>query len=123
VCWLPVAGAAHGANPPAAVERSAVEGDATDVAVGQAIDHDREGPAAHSWGCRGWNGGGAESDIPPTLDPSGGLFPSSLSLPTSLMTRSFTQYVFDPAQPTMVLVPDVATDTGMPTWKDIHVIP
>ena len=46
-----------------------------------------------------------------TLDPT-----DSYAIPnyilSGLVTRSLTQYVYDPAQHTMVLVPDIATDTG-----------
>jgi peptide/nickel transport system substrate-binding protein len=46
-----------------------------------------------------------------TLDPT-----DSYSIPASilsgLVTRSLTQWVYDPTRQTMVLVPDIATDTG-----------
>jgi peptide/nickel transport system substrate-binding protein len=53
--------------------------------------------------------------LPTSLDPTdaylGLVTPSILS---SLVTRSLTQYVYDPHRQTMVLVPDLATDTGRP---------
>ena len=53
--------------------------------------------------------------LPTSLDPTdaylGLVTPSILS---SLVTRSLTQYVYDPHRETMVLVPDLATDTGRP---------
>ena len=36
------------------------------------------------------------------------------SILSGLVTRSLTQYVYDPEQDSMVLVPDIATDLGTP---------
>jgi peptide/nickel transport system substrate-binding protein len=47
-----------------------------------------------------------------TLDPTQAYNPDVLSILRGLLTRSLTQWVYDPAQQTMVLVPDIATDTG-----------
>jgi peptide/nickel transport system substrate-binding protein len=50
--------------------------------------------------------------IPNSLDPSGAYDLASDAILSSLVTRSLTQYVYDPARRKMVLVPDIATDTG-----------
>jgi peptide/nickel transport system substrate-binding protein len=50
----------------------------------------------------------------PTLDPSNAYSSDALSVLSSLVTRSLTQYVYDPARKSMVLVPDLATDLGTP---------
>jgi peptide/nickel transport system substrate-binding protein len=41
-------------------------------------------------------------------------FGPSLSIMRGLVTRSLTQYVYDPEQDALVLVPDIATDLGTP---------
>jgi peptide/nickel transport system substrate-binding protein len=49
-----------------------------------------------------------------TMDPTGSYFPSTSSILSGLVTRSLTQYVYDPDSGSMVLVPDIATDLGTP---------
>jgi peptide/nickel transport system substrate-binding protein len=49
-----------------------------------------------------------------TLDPSGTYYGASTPLSEALITRSLTQYVWDPDEQAMVLVPDLATDLGTP---------
>ncbi len=49
-----------------------------------------------------------------TLDPTQAYNPDTISILSGLVTRSLTQYVYDPQQKTMVLVPDIATDLGTP---------
>ena len=49
-----------------------------------------------------------------TMDPSAAYAYQALSILEGLVTRSLTQYVYDPEQDTMVLVPDLATDLGTP---------
>jgi len=87
-----------------------------------AFDPDREGPAAS---VKGAVKGGTVSVLgamdPATaayafssLDPTLAYAPESLSILQGLVTRSLTQYVYDPDQGSMVLVPDLATDLGRP---------
>jgi len=47
-----------------------------------------------------------------TLDPAGADQPDVVSLLSGLVTRSLTQYRYDPRSKQMVLVPDLATDLG-----------
>ncbi|MDQ3432198.1 MAG: ABC transporter substrate-binding protein, partial [Actinomycetota bacterium] len=50
---------------------------------------------------------------PVTLDPTRASRPDELAI-LSLVTRSLTQYRYDPDTEQMVLVPDLATDLGRP---------
>jgi peptide/nickel transport system substrate-binding protein len=52
--------------------------------------------------------------LPDSLDPTATYDFVSHAILSSLVTRSLTQYVYDPERRTMVLVPDIATDTGTP---------
>ena len=47
-----------------------------------------------------------------TLDPSEVYYVDTSSIMSGLVTRSLTQYKYDPATKNMVLVPDLATDLG-----------
>ncbi len=91
-------------------------------AEGQAFDPSREAPASPIKGAapggtvtvlnrRGLDFGGASVS---TLDPTEVYWPDSGSILSGLVTRSLTQYVYDPEQQGMVLVPDIATDLGTP---------
>jgi peptide/nickel transport system substrate-binding protein len=51
---------------------------------------------------------------PETMDPTGSYFLNTTSVLSGLVTRSLTQYVYDPESGSMVLVPDIATDLGTP---------
>jgi peptide/nickel transport system substrate-binding protein len=95
------------ASPPSATVTSG-------VAAGKAIDPTREAPAAPVPGAV--RGGTVTVLVNPnssyeTLDPTAS-YDIPVYLLSGLVTRSLTQYVYDPAQHTMVLVPDIATDTG-----------
>jgi peptide/nickel transport system substrate-binding protein len=87
----------------------------TDVVV-QAIDDNREGPAEPIDGAV--EGGTvtvlSQAMSTGTLDPTQAWNPDVLTILRGLVTRSLTQSVYNPAQHTMVLVPDIATDTGRP---------
>jgi peptide/nickel transport system substrate-binding protein len=48
----------------------------------------------------------------PTLDPAEVYRPDAVSIDSSLITRSLTQYEYDPRSRQMILVPDLATDLG-----------
>jgi peptide/nickel transport system substrate-binding protein len=80
-----------------------------------AIDHDRAAPAAPIDGA---SAGGTVTVLsfygPPTIDPTEAYYTESITILSALVTRSLTQYVYDPATRSMVLVPDLATDTGTP---------
>jgi peptide/nickel transport system substrate-binding protein len=49
-----------------------------------------------------------------TMDPTGSYVVEDSSILSGLVTRSLTQYVYDAASGSMVLVPDLATDLGRP---------
>ena len=99
-------------NPAASPTRSTAPSEASTGA----IDPTRSAPAAPVPGAvRGGTvtvvSDAATVGYYTTLDPS-----DSYAIPnyilSGLVTRSLTQYVYDAAQHTMVLVPDIATDTG-----------
>jgi peptide/nickel transport system substrate-binding protein len=48
------------------------------------------------------------------MDPTGSYVIDISSVLSGLVTRSLTQYVYDPQSGSMVLVPDIATDLGTP---------
>jgi peptide/nickel transport system substrate-binding protein len=57
-----------------------------------------------------------------TMDPTEAYYVMGMSILSGLVTRSLTQYVYDPDAKEMVLVPDLATDLGRPsldfkTWE------
>ncbi len=84
----------------------------------EAIDSDREAPAAPIEGAAA--GGTATMLLPfganflSLWDPSGIYYTTPVAILSGLVTRSLTQYVYDPASGSMVLVPDIATDLGTP---------
>jgi peptide/nickel transport system substrate-binding protein len=83
-------------------------------AVVRAIDKDRAAPAEPTDGAVD---GGTVTVLSnemstDTLDPTQAYNDDILTILRGLLTRSLTQWVYDPAQHTMVLVPDIATDTG-----------
>ncbi|MGZ4492245.1 MAG: ABC transporter substrate-binding protein [Nocardioidaceae bacterium] len=49
-----------------------------------------------------------------TMDPTESYYSNTLSILSNLVTRSLTQYVYDPKTKDMVLIPDLATDLGRP---------
>ena len=54
------------------------------------------------------------SVAPSTLDPTQAYFTDSTAILSDLVTRSLTQFVYDPSSDDMQLVPDMATDLGRP---------
>jgi peptide/nickel transport system substrate-binding protein len=50
--------------------------------------------------------------LPQFLDPSTSYYTDTTSIESGLVTRSLTQYKYDPTSKQMVLVPDLATDLG-----------
>jgi peptide/nickel transport system substrate-binding protein len=86
--------------------------------AGQVIDFSRRAPAAPIPGAVA--GGTVTVLDPPNswgarlLDPTVLYFDEPISVLSGLVTRSLTQYVYDPAHDSMVLIPDIATDTGTP---------
>src|SRR5690348_6510831 len=51
---------------------------------------------------------------PSTLDPTRAYYTDSTSIMSGLVTRSLTQYMYDPKTDQMILVPDMATNLGVP---------
>ncbi|MDQ3028876.1 MAG: ABC transporter substrate-binding protein [Actinomycetota bacterium] len=89
----------------------------------EAIDPDREGPAAPIDGAvaggtvtvlADYTDFGADAGGMWPLDPTVAYTVDTVSILNGLVTRSLTQYVYDPEQDAMVLVPDLATDIGTP---------
>ncbi len=54
------------------------------------------------------------SVAPSTLDPTQAYYTDSTAILSDLVTRSLTQFVYDPSSDDMQLVPDMATDLGRP---------
>jgi peptide/nickel transport system substrate-binding protein len=80
-----------------------------------ALDFHHQAPAAPIPGAsRGGVVTAFASDMPTSLDPTAAYTPATGAILGSLVERSLTQYVYDPASREMVLVPDIATDTGIP---------
>jgi peptide/nickel transport system substrate-binding protein len=52
--------------------------------------------------------------VPSTLDPTRAYYVDSTAILSDLVTRSLTQYVYNPETEDMVLVPDMATGLGQP---------
>ncbi len=84
----------------------------TGGATGDARDPDREGPVT----IEGAEEGGIVrliSQTPlETMDPSEAYYTHTAAILGGLVTRSLTQYVYDPETGTPILVPDLATDLG-----------
>jgi len=84
-------------------------------AGGQAFDPDRAAPAAPIDGAVP---GGTVTALSyfdlGSMDPTEAYRTETVSILSGLVTRSLTQYVFEPTSGSMVLVPDIATDTGTP---------
>ena len=81
-------------------------------AIGDATDPDREGPATID----GAQEGGIVKliSVTPleTMDPSEAYYVHTGAILSSLVTRSLTQWAFDPESNTVTLVPDLAVDLG-----------
>ena len=52
--------------------------------------------------------------VPATFDPTRAYFTDSTGI-MNLVTRALTQYAYNPENGDMELVPDMATDLGVPT--------
>ena len=91
-----------------------------DGAGGQAFDPERKAPAAPIEGAvaggtvTAWGDGDLAGIHNQTMDPTEAYSPVDVSILSGLVARSLTQYVYDPEQGTMVVVPDIATDIGTP---------
>lgn len=57
---------------------------------------------------------GASGDMSTSFDPRGVYYSDMISIQTSLLVRSLTQWKYDEETGNMVLVPDLATDLGQP---------
>lgn len=57
---------------------------------------------------------GASGDMSTSFDPRGVYYSDMISIQTSLIVRSLTQFKFDEETKNMVLVPDLATNLGTP---------
>jgi peptide/nickel transport system substrate-binding protein len=88
--------------------------------TGQAQDPTRQGPVEIA----GAQTGGTMKLISGlnTMDPSEAYYTNTSAILGALVTRSLTQYAYDPATNSVTLVPDLATDLGTPNadfteWK------
>jgi peptide/nickel transport system substrate-binding protein len=54
------------------------------------------------------------ANVPSTLDPTQAYYTDSTAILSDLVTRSLTQFVYNPETDDMQLVPDMATDLGRP---------
>ena len=54
------------------------------------------------------------ANVPSTLDPTQAYYTDSTAILSDLVTRSLTQFVYNPETDDMQLVPDMATDLGTP---------
>jgi peptide/nickel transport system substrate-binding protein len=83
--------------------------------AGTAKDPDREGPVAVPDDAA--DGGTLTvmtAEAPSTLDPTQAYYVDSTAILSGLVTRSLTQFVYNPETNEMQLVPDMATDLGRP---------
>ncbi len=81
--------------------------------TGRAQDPNRPAPAAPIAGAQ--MGGTAtilSTAGATTFDPTESYYTNTASIDSSLVTRSLTQYVYDPQTKGMTLIPDLATDLG-----------
>lgn len=83
--------------------------------AGSGKDPNRQAPAAEIEGAQE---GGTINVISVaglnTMDPTEAYYANTISILSNLVTRSLTQYVYDPENKDMVLIPDLATDLGTP---------
>jgi peptide/nickel transport system substrate-binding protein len=96
-------------------EKQAPSGAAVNLSGSGAFQPDRQGPAPPIAGAESGGTVTVLSQFPAiALDPSTAYYSDAVSVLSGLVTRSLTQYVYDPARKSMVLVPDLATDLGTP---------
>lgn len=112
-------GSSGGGNGPGETGSSITEGGK----AGQGKDPNRQAPAPEIEGAT--KGGivhfSASSGLE-VMDPSEAYYSNTLAILTGLVTRSLTQYAYDEASGSMILIPDLATDLGTPNedfteWK------
>ena len=84
-------------------------------AAGSAKDAEAEGPVAlPDDAAEGGTLTVLTAVAPATLDPTQAYYTDSTAILSDLVTRSLTQFVYDPDSDDMQLVPDMATDLGRP---------
>jgi len=83
-------------------------------AAGKAMDPTAVGPLTIDGATKGGtiNVIGQSGDMSSTFDPRGVYYSDMISLQSSLLIRTLTQWKYDDASKGMVLVPDLATDLG-----------
>jgi peptide/nickel transport system substrate-binding protein len=101
------------ANSPAQTTESQIQHGASG---GQGKDASRKAPAPPIPGAKT---GGTLTVLSnagaTTMDPTEAYYTNTSSILEGLVTRSLTQYVYDPKTQDMILVPDLATDLGRPS--------
>ena len=80
--------------------------------TGNGMDPTREGPVTVRGAIEGGTVHVLSSEGLNTMDPTEAYFLNTESILGGLVTRSLTQYVYDPKTGQMMLVPDLATDLG-----------
>jgi peptide/nickel transport system substrate-binding protein len=102
-------GSNNSGGPPGAGSTTIEEGGSK----GQAQDPNRQGPAPEIEGAQK---GGTIKVVSVfglnTMDPTEAYYGNTLNILEELVTRSLTQYAYDPKTKDEVLVPDLATDLG-----------
>jgi peptide/nickel transport system substrate-binding protein len=89
----------------------------SDLCSGCVSSHGENPIASGPYEVRGAVGGGTvtvltDHGLDGTLDPSAATDPAIVSILSGLVTRSLTQYRYDPRTQQMVLLPDLAVDLG-----------
>ena len=96
-------------------ETEQIEGADTAGAAGGELVEDAEAPAPEVEGAQEGGTATVVSDVAPsTLDPTRSYYTDSVSIMSGLVTRSLTQYRYNPDTKQMELVPDMATGLGQP---------
>ena len=106
--------ACDGGSDPAGDEESADLGEFASI---EGVDADRQPPAVPVDGAVAGGTVTVLYDyalVPAEMDPTNAYITVPISVLGGLVTRSLTQWVVDPAEEAMVLIPDLATDLGTP---------
>lgn len=87
-----------------------------DVKAGEGQDPTAVGPLEIDGAAKGGTVHviGASGDMSTEFDPRGVYYSDMISIQTSLIVRSLTQWKYDDESGNMILVPDLATDLGTP---------
>jgi peptide/nickel transport system substrate-binding protein len=111
---LAACGGGSGSDSPGADE-SVGAGTGKGGEAGSTKNADLQGPAeVPSDAAQGGTMTVLTANVPSTLDPTQAYYTDSTAILSDLVTRSLTQFVYNPETDDMQLVPDMATDLGQP---------